>query len=210
MIRASRREANMIAAGQITARVRAQPWPDRVKPGVSLPVSYLGRPSEDDGYRWVEHCRVVVWGQPFAYVVAALEDPGWLKALGFKNEGELYGHFHQNMSRDRLVHVVQFTLDRSHHPRLLHRDSTHGYTENPSLAMRSDPGEAVDRMTQERFAADVQEDNRRLADQRRAETAAEAKRLTELLKKHEANGVDVRSEIRLLEERLERRARRAA
>jgi hypothetical protein len=212
MIRVSRREANMIAAGQKTAQVRAQPWPRRVRPSVSLPVSYFARPADEDDHRWIERCRVVV-NSLLSVPLADLDRPEWLRPLGFRNRDDLLGHFHENISPSRVVHVVTFRLGEDH-PRFLTATSrmkpgsVGDYVTSPGRAV--DPEEAVDQATVDRFAKAAERSNEHLRDRRRQEAAAEARHLADLLARAKANGVDVRSELRVLEERLQRKMRRTA
>lgn len=59
-----------------------------------------------------------------------------------------------NRSLKRLLKEKKATVQR---PRLLHRDSSRGYTEEPAMAMSPDAGEAVDKETQEHFAKEGME-----------------------------------------------------
>lgn len=70
-----------------------------------------------------------------------------------------WGHRTHTSDKPAVVHTIQVytvELDRSHRIRLLHKDSSHGYTENPYMAAVDEP-EAVESRYLAKFAEDAEQ-----------------------------------------------------
>jgi hypothetical protein len=114
-------------------------------------------------------------------------------------------------------HAVRFSLVEQVPLRLLDRRPWRGYTANPAMAMR-DEGEAVSEEWQRMFSQEAHaRDGLRRAESRRerleAELAAFQSQLVQLRRFATECGVDVGSEVRVIERRLgvvERKIERAA
>jgi hypothetical protein len=76
--------------------------------------------------------------------------------------------------------------------RLLHRDSSHGYTENPVMALQGEP-EAVSEFEQEQITAEAHERFRgiRSDEVRRREERARLNRLRDLERRAQSQGLDL-------------------
>lgn len=110
-----------------------------------------------------------------------------------------------------LIHLRREWRDRQDRPRLLHRDSSHGYTDSPELSMVGEP-EAVSESFQERLAA---EGRSRFAElrarkQKEVDPRAAAARMRQLQTLAQKRGIDaaphllkVESALRGLEAELE-------
>lgn len=132
----------------------------------------------------------------------------------FRDAEELFAHWRETYGTGPLVEVetwvITTELDRSHKLRLLHRDSSHGYTSNPGLALQ-DAGEAVEPAYDKRF----REDADLIAGQQEAiyEAAWEAQSLIRRLQKLIDDPNTSREQLFSIERRisqLEKRAQRRA
>jgi hypothetical protein len=98
-----------------------------------------------------------------------------------------------------------FELDRRHIPRLLHRQSERGYTNNPRDAVPDEP-EAVDAATQTRITAEARRRDtvRRgwLDQQLLDERASLEHRLDRARELARRRGIDVRQDVRIIERRI--------
>jgi hypothetical protein len=133
-------------------------------------------------------------------------DDGHARELGRRDLDELmaawvdeHGLWNEN-ARAWLVRVV---VDRSAPRRLLHRDSSHGYTDDPRLALPEEP-EAVGEHDLERASIDASR-----AEQRRYEaTLAERERLPEherlrlIVDDARARGIDIDHGLWLVRKRI--------
>jgi hypothetical protein len=133
-----------------------------------------------------------------------LHDRGWFEKHDDEEpaDPEVEARF-RDRHADRWVWVIRFEMDRDT-PRLLHRDSSHGYTNNPAQALDDEP-EAVDPRTQERFTKDAHAryNGGRIEELQRREERAIAARSRELLARARQQGVDVEDEVAKLREGLD-------
>jgi len=132
----------------------------------------------------------------------------------FKNAHELFAHWRETYGTGPLIEVetwvITTELDRSHKLRLLHKDSSHGYTSNPGLADAL-AGEAVEPVYDEQFRQDAE----RNAGQQEAiyQAAWEAQSLIRRLQKLIDDPYTEREQLFSIERRiaqLEKRAQRKA
>lgn len=219
------RIAGLIAAG----KVRKHLAPTRVDgqrsdwaPGHSHPVRVPGKPAV---------CRVLVSGIQLIdlHDLAArdLHDTGhrttlalarwWLRgpiarraATGSPwTDDEVLARF----ERQHDAVAVTFVLDTMHQPRLLHQDPAQGYTHLPQLAATGE-GEAVDAWDIERQAPAARERHRALIgllEQQELEQQASLEaRLQRLVQRARATGMDIRDELRVIEQRIHRVEQRVA
>ena len=122
------------------------------------------------------------------------------KAEGFRTRDDFYAYWTDlyNISEPDLaqpVWAIRFQVDTDP-PRLLHKDSSRGYTSDPRLAIRDEPeaiGEAdLRRLHSARHAAEQQHRQERSIAARLREAQARARR----------NGVDISPELAALERQL--------
>jgi hypothetical protein len=104
------------------------------------------------------------------------------------------------------VWVITLGLHREHTPRLLHRDSSRGYTRNPHLAMTDEP-EAVGQEWLEGFALDANGGEsarrRRQARAEEAERRSIEQRLARATAEARLRGVDVSKDLRVIQMRVQ-------
>lgn len=88
-------------------------------------------------------------------------------------------------------------------PRLLHRDSTRGYTAERALALHDEP-EAVDALSQRRITAEAHADDltRRQADLERRRKLAPERRLALARREAKARRIDVSAKERVIERQI--------
>ncbi|MDQ3933412.1 MAG: ASCH domain-containing protein [Actinomycetota bacterium] len=132
------------------------------------------------------------------------------RAEGFRTRAEFFEYWEQLYGRvdvDELVWVITFEV--AENIRLLHKDSTRGYTANPEQAVEGEP-EAVDAETMERYArqghARWTEDHREEVERR--EARARAAKLQETQVRAAKRGVDVGAEVAMIDTALERMRRK--
>jgi hypothetical protein len=116
---------------------------------------------------------------------------------------------------DNLLRILQRDWRRRQHtPRLLHRDSTRGYTGEPALALPG-AGEEIDEESQRRITADAhakEQDVETLAQAAREQHTL-AQRLAEVRAEAARRKVDLSKDERVIKKRLqaiEKRLRAAA
>lgn len=135
-----------------------------------------------------------------------------LESEGYTRRGELFRALgYLEHVRDVPLWVVTFAVDQEHHPRLLHRDSSHGYTENRYQALQDEP-EAVDRDTLKVYALENRQgDELRHARRRQA---WEAQQLSLRLAALESDPAGIDRDLAGIRERIEtaeaKKRRRAA
>lgn len=129
------------------------------------------------------------------------------RAEGFKTRQdfydywtELYGH----VDVEQHVWVITFHLDREHKPRLLHKDSTKGYTSNPAEAVPHEP-EAVDGWVTQTYAAENREryEGDREAELQRQQARSLAAKIRETEARARKQGIDVQPDLRALHAKLD-------
>ena len=104
----------------------------------------------------------------------------------------------QDTHGERLLFILQREWWRHQdHPRLLHRDSSHGYTESPSQALPSEP-EAVP----EKFQAELSAECRKNFMESRALDRQRIERLRRVQAQAKKRGVSVDHHIAAIEARL--------
>lgn len=117
-----------------------------------------------------------------------------------------WGHRTHTRESPAVVHsidVYTVELDRSHRIRLLHKDSSHGYTENPYLGVNEEP-EAVEPEYLTKFAKEAE---RQVEQQRELKLEAQrarplAQRVAEL-EEAQRKGVDVSRQLAAVRSRVE-------
>lgn len=107
------------------------------------------------------------------------------------------------------IWVVRFALTRDDVPRMLHRDSQHGYTHDPNLALAEEP-EAVDGWSQERITAEAGRvySATHAEDELKKEARSIGASLKETVNRAGRAGVDVDEHILRIREELEEMRRK--
>lgn len=145
------------------------------------------------------------------------------QAEGFPNRGAFFRWWRETHERVEApasedepitripIWVVTFELDRSHHPRLLHKKPHRGYTSNPHEALRDEP-EAVDEVTLKAFARENRGRHKAFTQGTISETLAEQKSLEEKLRflreQARTRGVNISSAERVIKRQLDEIARK--
>lgn len=130
------------------------------------------------------------------------------RLAGFESRAELMqslGYTTDGPRADLGFECWETVLERdpSHHPRLLHKDASRGYTENPHLALPDEP-EAVEPAYLDRFAAESRSGIELRALVRQAEN--ESRPLSErvrMLEHAQREGVDVSRQLAAIKGRVE-------
>jgi hypothetical protein len=152
------------AEGFKTTAAFAVAWMRRYDRGWPPTASFTCHECNGYGHEIISHP-----GEPVAIGDAPCvecEGTGWLEVETEITDQDILDRFKQRHV-DRPVWVVRFTLDRSHHPRLLHRLSERGYTQTRRDALADEP-EAVDEITQAKLT--------KLSHDRAADASAVARR----------------------------------
>lgn len=227
------RIAHLIADGKVVQHRAPNPTGNDIErtpwtPGHSHPVSAPGRPSI---------CRVIVH-QATPIQIGDLQprdlhDTGhrtrlalaqwWLRTQivrqnrtgePWTNE-QILDRFEKHHA-DRWGWTVVFALDTTHEPRLLHEDPAQGYTHLPQRAATGEP-EAVPAWDLERQGPAARQRHSALVglieQEERERLVTLEERLERVMKKAKAQGIDIRDEQRVLEQRiyrLEQKVARAA
>lgn len=125
----------------------------------------------------------------------------WLETF---NQG--WGHRTHTRESPAVVHAIDVytvELDRSHRIRLLHKDSSHGYTENPYMAVSDEP-ESVEPEYLERFAKGAEDTGKILRAEQKAKEDArtQARRLRQARLTATRKGVDIDENVDWIERQL--------
>jgi hypothetical protein len=137
----------------------------------------------------------------------------WLEREGEEMPADLLlARFEKGPAND-VVWGVTFELDRSHEPRLLHEDPAQGYTHLPEQAATAEP-EAVPAYVVEREVEPARARHaaaRGLLEQQALDEVRSLEaRLTRLRERARATGVDIRPDLRVIEQRIHRAEQRTA
>lgn len=161
-----RHTAHQIIRGEVTRFYRPVRGPragwaegERHKLEVLRSVSWLHaeRKSDDDGERQVLLGFIRIVDVDDLHLSGLTEEDtkaaGWThRSLFIQWWRDEYGT--GPLDPDARCWAVTFELDREHVPRLLHRDSQHGYTNDPRLALAEEP-EAVDVAAQVKITSEA-------------------------------------------------------
>lgn len=128
------------------------------------------------------------------------------RAEGWRTRDEFLEDWRERFGEARECWVLEVAVDRAHRPRLLHRDSSHGYTQNAHQALGQEP-EAVDKSVQERFSADADEKGKALRAERHAENE---RRYAEAKARALAIGADITKQEMQVERAVQVMERKAA
>lgn len=121
----------------------------------------------------------------------------------------LYG----TVDLEQRVWVISFALDRDPPPRLLHAKSQYGYTSDPHEALPDEPEAMEPDARWANGSAGLHAATRAHTDDRRLAPLTPEQRYRELLEMARTRGIDIRSDVRVIQARLdaiERKVRRAA
>lgn len=170
--------ARAILAGRKTATrrpVKPNEQECRYKPGRSYAIQ-MGRGKEAVGRFVVVEAQMATLGQ------FTLEDA---KAEGFKTQRDFFDRWmemYDHIDPSQAVWVITFSLE-SDPPRLLHKDSSHGYTDKRHDAMHDEP-EAIPTALQNAYAeegrAGVRRDRSAAWQESRSRLVGEIERLRSL------------------------------
>ena len=211
-----RHTAHQIIRGEVTrfyrpVRGERAGWAEgeRHKLEVLRTVSWLSpeRQSDDDGTRQVllGFIRILDVDQLHLGDIGE-EDAaaaGWThRSLFIAAWREEYGT--GPLDPDARCWAVTFELDQEHVPRLLHQDSSHGYTNDPRLALAEEP-EAVDEDAQARI---TEEAGRVYAvthadEQRKRDARSLAAQLKEEAGRAQREGIDIDDNVLRIREELD-------
>ena len=122
---------------------------------------------------------------------------------GFRTSDDLLAHYQGRFGVEELTWVIEFELDREAQPRLLHRDSSRGYTTQRHESMKDEP-EAVDEAFMEKFVKEKEIRSALVNRERDLRTRASslARRLRQGTLSVDRSGVDVSKELDRIEEQL--------
>jgi hypothetical protein len=130
------------------------------------------------------------------------------RLAGFESRAELMqslGYTADGPRADLDFECWETVLERdpSHHPRLLHKDASRGYTENPHLALQDEP-EAVEREYLDRFSREAEDMGRILRSEQQAKDEARtyARRIRQSMLTATRQGKDTEAAKAKLDEAL--------